>query len=192
MWRYGVWFALLAAAGCQFMPRNAAAPNPDCAAADGCAPAAPPCAPKPQVEVRPCEEVHVTAPRQKVIVPRRPAPAAETVAVEQHQALQTRQVILVPQQVLVPFIQTTTTGPVRVAGLQETQITNLTTLTTATAPAGATVQAAAPPAAAQSLADCQAQLRQCEERLKQMTAITESLAAQMQQLKAGANWGPAK
>ena len=202
MWRYGVYFALLAAAGCQAVLRNPGAPNAgcstDCAAADGgeraeCAPAAPPCAPKPQVEVRPCEEVHVNAPRQKVVVPRR-APE-QTVAVEHQQVLQTRQVILVPQQVLVPFVQTTTTGPVRVAGLTETQITNLATLTATTTPGVAAVQtttAAATAAPPQTLTDCQAQLRQCEERLKQMTAITESLAAQVQQLKASANWGPSK
>ena len=208
MWRYGVWFVLLAAVGCQNLPRNAGAANsacpPDGATMDGCAPtdcapptAAAPCVPKPQVEVRSAEEVQVNVPRQRVIVPRR---AAQTTAVEQQQVVQTRQVLLVPQQVLVPFIQTSTTGPIRVAGLQETQITNLATLTTAAASgvavtqttAGDTRTAVAAPTSTQSLADCQAQLRQCEERLKQMTAITESLAAQVQQLKSGANREPAK
>src|SRR5205807_1876073 len=47
------------------------------------------------------------------------APAAQQV-VEQ-QIAQTKQVILVPQQVYVPFVQATNFGAVRVNGLQQTQ-----------------------------------------------------------------------
>lgn len=63
------------------------------------------------------------------------ADGAATDDFEDH-VVQTRQVLLVPQQVLVPYVQTTATGPIRV-GTQDTQVLNLAAVTNTTAQATA-------------------------------------------------------
>lgn len=202
------------------------APNPpsgpSCPAPAGCA--------KPQVEV--CKappDIQVNVPRQKIVLPRRacgPAPnaavagapaglagAAGRTVTEQQQLVQTRQVVLMPQQVLVPFVQTTVSGPIRVTDSQETSVLNVATTSTtgaaiaATGPttvvagaaglagvAGANLVGAAPAGAAnanagaagpQNMAECLAQLRAYELRINQLLAQTEALAAQVEALKGG-------
>jgi hypothetical protein len=128
--------------------------------------------------------------------------------VEQQQLMQTRQVILVPQSVLVPYVQTTATGPIRVGGASETQVLNVTSATTqgvllanglAANAVGVTGAAATPnanPAAAsaaagapanpQTLAECVNQLRAAEQRIKQLTEMAETLSTQVERLKANA------
>jgi hypothetical protein len=179
-------------------------------------PCPPPCA-KPQVEV--CQqpqqpEIQVNVPRQKIVIPRRPgmagAPAAAAsipgrTVTEQQQIVQTRQVVLMPQQVLVPFVQTTVSGPIRVSEAQETSILNLASTTTTAGAAVATGQVAVVPGAAavagqgtasaagaasaaaspQNMTECLAQLRAYEQRINQLMAQTEVLAAQVEALKGG-------
>lgn len=133
-----VWLGVLLAVGCRGVPhrlhKNAPCAPPPPAGEVECAPEGPgACAAEGRERVGP--DIHVEVPRQRVVVPRRAAagvaqsagPGSTTQTTEQQQILQTRQVMLVPQQVLVPFVQTTTTGPVRVAGLQETQVFNAAT-----------------------------------------------------------------
>src|SRR5579859_2284047 len=98
MWRYGAWFILLAAIGCQNLPRNLGSPAcpPDCAAPDGCGQtecrtaSSLPCPPKPQAECRPNEEIQINVPRQRVIVPRRATESVPNAAIESQQVVQTR------------------------------------------------------------------------------------------------------
>src|SRR5262245_23618842 len=170
-----------AAADCQVPNRPARRPcQPTCAQ--------PTCKPKPEEEV--CqEEVHVNVPRQKVCVPAAKKPAAAR-SIEKQQMVQTRQVMLVPQQVLVPFVQTTTTGPIRVVGAQETQVIEATTVTNAAAVAAAAgtaetrTETRSATAAAATTDQCMAQLQQCEKRLNDLTRAAEALCEQVEKLKA--------
>jgi hypothetical protein len=110
---------------------------------------------------------------------------------EQQQLVQTRQVVLMPQQVLVPFVQTTVSGPVRVAETQETSVINVASTTTTGATVLGTGQAAVLPGTAgaastpTNLNDCLAQLRAYEQRITQLVAQTEALATQVELLKGG-------
>ncbi len=152
-------------------------------------------------------------PQQRIVLPRRAGCNTPTASAaggayrpagaitERQQIAQTRQVILMPQQVLVPFVQTTVSGPIRVTETQETSVVNITgTAATGAAvvgagqvavlpgaaavpPAGAA--AAANAAAAQNLTDCLTQLRAYEQRIAQLVAQTEALAAQVEILKGG-------
>ena len=218
MSRHWLFLAVLVTTGCHHASahRPPAGPCPPptgaCppAAADACQPTGPcadgpcqlppVCLSKPEVEVTGGgKDVHVHVPKQKVLVPRRgggagPA-AAGGQAVTQEQLVQTRQVILMPQQVLVPFVQTTATGPIRVSGLQETQVTNTTTATAAIAAAQGVVTTGtataasgtgAAPAAAnpQSLPECIALLREYEQKVQRLTTVAESLEKQVEALKA--------
>ncbi len=152
-----------------------------------------------------CEDIHVHVPRQKVTMPRKSAAATGTrsVLTEQQQIMQTRQVMLVPQQVLVPFVQTTVTGPVRVNGLSETQVVNLAATTTTATAAGGTLtatgqaatgsaaatgavggnQAAAGAATPQNLTECLAQLRQSEKHAMDLAARLDQLSREVQRLQ---------
>ncbi len=207
-----VCLALCLTAGCKTVSHKLAH-SPECQVEGECpadAECAPACAKKPQ-------EVHVHVPRQKVVVNRGGACDTEcdtgvkgrvaaartrTRTIEEQQITQTRQVMLVPQQVLVPFVQTTTTGPIRVNGMSETQVLNVTGVAdTTTTAAGLTMSrltgaaateavrtdaAAAGAAAAggpQTLAECNAQLRQYEERILKLAALSENLAAELKQIK---------
>jgi hypothetical protein len=145
-------------------------------------------------------EIQVNVPRQKIVLPRRsgaPASVAGGAVTQREQVVQTRQVVLMPQQVLVPFVQTTVSGPVRVAGSQETTVLDVTTTAagaaitgqagagTAGAAAGASGAAGAAGAAATptNLNDCLAQLRLYEQRMAQYQQQIETLAAQVEALK---------
>ena len=166
-----------------------------------------PCA-KPQVEINQAPpDVQVNVPRQRIVLPRRPgcgAPAGpasvagvagrQGTVTEQQQMVQTRQVILMPQQVLVPFVQTTVSGPIRVTETQETSFLNVTnTATTGAAfvatgqiaalPGAAAANAAGVAASAQNMTECLTQLRLYEQRIAQLVAQTEALAAQVERLK---------
>src|SRR5262249_20916660 len=89
--------------------------------------------------------------------------------------------ILVPQQVLVPYVQTTTTGPIRVTGTQETQILNMTSVTSAVGAqgsalaVGAAQQTSDAAAGPQTYAECIAKLRIAEQRIKQLTEQIDSM-----------------
>ncbi len=158
-------------------------------------------------------DVQVNVPRQRIVLPRRPgcgAPAGPAspagfsspagvagrpgTVTEQQQMVQTRQVILMPQQVLVPFVQTTVSGPIRVTETQETSFLNVTnTATTGAAfvatgqiaalPGAAAANAAGVAASAQNMTECLTQLRLYEQRIAQLVAQTEALAAQVERLK---------
>lgn len=151
-----------------------------------------------------CEDIHVHVPRQKVTVPRKAVAPTTTgtrsVLTEQQQIMQTRQVMLVPQQVLVPFVQTTVTGPVRVNGLSETQVVNLAATTTTATAAGGTLTAigqattgaaggasptatSGPAPSPQTLAECMTQLRQSEELARSLNARMELLATEVMRLR---------
>ena len=163
---------------------------------------------KPQVEINQAPpDVQVNVPRQRIVLPRRPgcgAPAGpasvagvagrQGTVTEQQQMVQTRQVILMPQQVLVPFVQTTVSGPIRVTETQETSFLNVTnTATTGAAfvatgqiaalPGAAAANAAGVAASAQNMTECLTQLRLYEQRIAQLVAQTEALAAQVERLK---------
>lgn len=97
-------------------PTPASAPSPSCAP-----PSQGAVCQTPQTEVKPCEEIHVKAPPQRVVVRRRAAPAAEQV---QQQTVTTQDVILVRQPVLVPYVRSTTFGNVALSGVQQTQVIN--------------------------------------------------------------------
>jgi hypothetical protein len=123
-----------------------------------------------------------------------PAPAAQQQVVEQ-QIAQTRQVILVPQQVYVPFVQSTNFGAVRVSGLQQTQFLNAQGLLTTAAAGTATgqavgaagqlgvgTQAAGTTAAGQAISPEDA--RRCQEELRTYKAVVSELSGQIQRLQA--------
>jgi len=200
--------AVLFAIGCRGSGSKVAAPTISeeaCESTEG--PCPPDCAVDcPAPAKAKCEDIHVHVPRQKVAVPRKavaggPAAAGmRGVVTEQQQIMQTRQVMLVPQQVLVPFVQTTVTGPVRVNGLSETQVVNLaaTTTTATTAAAGltatgqttgtgaaaATQGAAAGAISPQTLTECLNQLRQSEELIRRLNTRAEMLEAEVTRFRA--------
>ena len=110
-----------------------------------------------------------------------------------------------PQQVLVPFVQTTVSGPIRLTETQESSLVGVTNTAT-TGAFVATGQIAAIPGAAgaananaadaanapgaagiasnpQNLTDCLSQLKMYERRIAQLVAQTEALAAQVERLK---------
>jgi hypothetical protein len=159
------------------------------------------CAPAPcQPENRACQEIHVTAPRQRVHVPAPVAPEAAAPQVVEQQVAQTRQVILVPQQVYVPFVQATNFGAVRVNGLQQTQFLNAQGVLTSAAASGiATVQGVTAAAGGASGFGSQAaggvetisqedarkykdELTKARADLIELTGIVQNLQAQVQAL----------
>ncbi|HEY8505084.1 MAG TPA: hypothetical protein VIL46_10920 [Gemmataceae bacterium] len=164
----------------------------------GCPPPCPPAAP-PQAQA-PCPpqvEYHVQAPRQAA---RAPGAAAAQAASVERQEIVHQQVILVPQRVLVPFVQATNFGAIRVNGLSQTQIANAlgvaanvgtaeaaaAGVTAAGAQAGGAAQAAAPAAEAraagltarevelilQVLERCEQRVTELEKALKERRAET--------------------
>jgi hypothetical protein len=155
------------------LPSSCAAPSP---VSSSCA-----------KEAEVCKEIHVTAPRQRVCVPRPGAAAAPQLI--QEQVAQTRQVILVPQQVYVPFIQATNFGAVRVNGLQETQVFNAQAIAGVATGQGIAVggnQFGVGPRSAEGAGTTQAispeEARKCQEELKAAKAALAELTGQLMKL----------
>jgi hypothetical protein len=128
-----------------------------------------------------------------VPAPATAAPVAQQQLVEQ-QVAQTRQVILVPQQVYVPFVQATNFGAVRVNGLQQTQFINAQGVLTqaaggvavgqvagAASQAGVGVQSTAGTAAARTITSEEAEeLKTAKESIRNLEAQVETLKKLLQ------------
>jgi hypothetical protein len=139
-----------------------------------------------------CQEIHVTAPKQRVHVAPSAPPAAQQL-VEQ-QVAQTRQVILMPQLTYVPFVQATNFGAVRVNGTQQTQFFNAQGVLTSAAGAGIGAGASAAVsggavagsetrAAGGAETISQGEARKCKEDLATARAALAELNGQVQKLE---------
>ncbi len=136
---------------------------------------------RPKVECKPQEEYHVNAPRQRVVVQRAALPAQAAA----QQVVNNRQVILVPQRVLVPYVQSTSFGAVRLGGVQQTQVLgSVGAAGTAAGESSAAVTAASGSATSQALNGTANGQRTEAESPEDLRNQLELLEQQVQELKA--------